>query len=133
MAKKRKCMLCGTEYEYCGHCRGDNPELTWKYLFDDEECLGISQIWYTYRGKEITKDVAKKQFEEHSKKLALICKNDSKAAEEIKAIVDFKEKVESEKKAEEKVDEVIEPKEVKESTPIPKPNFQKRETKNNKK
>ena len=134
MAEKRKCMLCATEYKYCGHCRGDNPEETWRYLYDDLECVGLGEILYAYRGKEITKDVAKKQFEEHPQKLALICKNNSKTAEEIKAIVDFKEE-KSEGKFEEKVEKDIEVKapEAKAPEHLSKSNFQKKEFKNNKK
>lgn len=44
MAKKRKCIICGTKYEYCRNCSRYNPEETWRNLFCSENCMNIFNI-----------------------------------------------------------------------------------------
>ena len=61
MAKERTCMMCGCTYKYCGHCREYQNYPGWKYLYHDEKCKAIGDLWYAYRGNEISKEDAKKQ------------------------------------------------------------------------
>lgn len=55
MAKtQRKCVMCGTVYEHCGHC-GAAPQL-WKNIFCSENCRDIYDILNKYDGKLIAKE-----------------------------------------------------------------------------
>jgi hypothetical protein len=55
MAKtQRKCVMCGTVYEHCGHC-GAAPQL-WKNIFCSENCRDIYDVLNKYDGKLITKE-----------------------------------------------------------------------------
>ena len=90
MAEKRKCFMCGTEYEYCSNC-ADGRDKPWKFLYHDENCLAVSNIWYAYRGHEISKEEAKTQMDEYPEAVAKILKNDSTPAKEIKDIYGVKE------------------------------------------
>lgn len=60
MAKERACMICGRHYKFCHHCKEFEQEPKWKYLYHDEKCKQIGDIWYAYRGGEISKENAKK-------------------------------------------------------------------------
>ena len=91
MAHERRCLLCGTEYKYCSHCNDYDPTETWRYLFHDEKCLELSNVWYAYRGNEISKEEAKKRFEKYPENLDKILKYTSIAAKEIRAIFDIPE------------------------------------------
>ena len=87
MKKMSTCILCGTQYPvFCPTCRDANPTDTWKYLYDDKECVELSQIWYAYRGNEISAEKARTEFRKHKAKLEDILKNNSIAALEIRAI-----------------------------------------------
>lgn len=109
MAHERRCLLCGTEYKYCSHCNDYDPTETWRYLFHDEKCLELSNVWYAYRGNEISKEEAKKRFEKYPENLDKILKYSSIAAKEIRAIFDIPE--EEPKKDEETVEKTEAPKE----------------------
>jgi len=60
MARTRICMICGRNYEFCHHCKEFQKEPGWKYLYHDEKCKKIGDLWYAYRGKEISKEEARK-------------------------------------------------------------------------
>lgn len=85
MAEKRKCFMCGKEYEYCPNCQS-GIEKPWKFLFHDEKCLAVSKIWYAYRGKEIDGKEAIKRMNEYPDTIEKILKYDSVPAQEIKVI-----------------------------------------------
>jgi len=118
MAHERRCMMCGTEYKYCSHCNNYDPKETWKYLYHDEKCLAISNIWYKYRGNEITKEEARAQMSEYKPNIDNVLKYTSIAANEIREIFDIKEEepvteekqVEEQKVEEQKVEVQQEPK-----------------------
>ena len=100
--------MCGTEYKYCSHCNDYNAKDTWKYLYHDEKCKAIANIWYAYRGNEITKEEAKAQMLEYKPNIDNVLKYTSIAANEIREIFDIKEEepVTEEKQVEEqKVEE----------------------------
>lgn len=59
MSHERKCLMCGKSYRYCSHCNDFDPTETWKYLYHDKKCMDIANIWYAYRGKEISQEKAK--------------------------------------------------------------------------
>ena len=108
MAHERTCMMCGEKYQYCSHCDEYDARETWKYLYHDKNCMAIGNIWYAYRGKEITKDQAKEQMNEYKENLEKIFKHHSIAADEIRDI--FGIKLEEPKKVEEKTDKSAEEK-----------------------
>lgn len=114
MAKKiRKCAMCGTEYEYCSHCRDYNPNETWRYLYHDENCKAVGELWFAYKGKEISKEDTKKALQSY--KLDGILAYDSIAVKELKDILGIKEEKVEEPKEEVKAEKPVneEPKEVK--------------------
>ena len=88
MENDRTCLMCGTKYQYCPHCKEYDSTETWKFLFHDKKCLAISEIWYAYRGKEITKEEARERMKEYPDTLEMIFKNTSIAAKEIREIFD---------------------------------------------
>lgn len=57
--KKRKCIVCGTEYEYCGNCKSYSADPTWKAIYHDENCRNIMNIATEYMAGNITKSAAK--------------------------------------------------------------------------
>lgn len=117
MAHERNCMMCGTEYKYCSHCDEYNSNETWRYLYHDENCKAIGEIWYAYRGNEITKEQAKEKMGEYPENIAKILKHHSIAANEIRDIFGVKLE-EPEEEAEEKIEEKSEEKKVEEPVKI---------------
>ena len=55
----RKCIVCGSEYNYCRSCPKDAKKETWYALYDDENCKNISQALTDYNFNKITKEEAK--------------------------------------------------------------------------
>lgn len=106
MAHERTCMMCGEKYKYCSHCDEYNSNETWRYLYHDKNCMAIGNIWYAYRGKEITKEQAKKQMNEYKENLEKIFKHHSIAANEIRDI--FGIKLEEPKEVEENIEKPVE-------------------------
>lgn len=102
MAQERICMMCGKKTKYCPTCRDSKPAETWRMLFHDEKCLEISEIWYAYRGKEITKEDARRRMDRIKPNIDDILKNDSIAAKEIKEIFGIEEEKQEEIKEEKK-------------------------------
>lgn len=91
MAHERKCMMCGTEYKYCSHCNDFDPTESWKYLYHDKKCKAIANIWYAYRGNEISKEEAKARMSEYKPNIDAVLKYTSIAANEIRDIFDVHE------------------------------------------
>lgn len=60
---KRKCVICGTIYEYCPNCSADNDKPAWMASFHDENCKQIYRITSNYIGKAISKEEAKQQLQ----------------------------------------------------------------------
>ena len=104
MENDRTCLMCGTKYQYCPHCKEYDSTETWKFLFHDKKCLAISEIWYAYRGKEISKEEAKERMSQYPESLEMIFKNTSIAAKEIRDIFGIQEE-KTEEKVEEKLNE----------------------------
>lgn len=124
MANERTCMICGTEYKYCSHCREYDSTKMWMYLYHDEKCKAIGETLYAYRGKEITKEEAREAMLKCTPNIDDAIKYPSLVASEIRNILDVsnEEKVEevvNKNKPVEKpvVDETSEDKPVKENNP----------------
>lgn len=47
MAGKRKCCVCGAEYDYCPNCNDEQPR--WRFLFDTQNCNRIWDVFNDYR------------------------------------------------------------------------------------
>lgn len=82
---KRTCLLCGQTYSYCHRCNEYKDEPTWKYLYHDENCKEVADIWHAYKGNELTKAQAKAKLKEHD--LTEILKYHSFAINELKDIM----------------------------------------------
>lgn len=48
MAKTRKCIFCGREYEYCPNCNDYSRYPKWMFNFDDEKCHELYNIIGAY-------------------------------------------------------------------------------------
>lgn len=49
----RKCVVCGTEYEYCPNCPKHRQQAAWHKLFHEENCKKIFNILNDYHFKHI--------------------------------------------------------------------------------
>ena len=99
MAHKRKCMICGKEYEYCGQgCADYNADEPWRYLFHNEQCRDIYDVWQSYRGKQMQKSEAANIL--GAIDLKEVLNSGSVVVNDIKEILDIKEekKINVEKK-----------------------------------
>ena len=54
----RKCILCGTEYEYCQTCAKDYDKPIWYRNFHDENCRTIFYVLADYSAGNLSKDEA---------------------------------------------------------------------------
>lgn len=88
MAKERTCMMCGRHYKFCHHCKEYEHEPRWKYLYHDEKCKAIGDLWYAYRGDEISKSEAKKAMSAFKPNIDDVLRYTSIAANEIRDIFD---------------------------------------------
>ena len=104
MAKERVCMMCGRHYKFCKHCREYEHEPGWKYLYHDEKCKAIGDLWYAYRGNEISKAEAKKAMSTFKPNIDDVLKYTTIAANEIREIFDVKEDSVVEEKTQEAAD-----------------------------
>ena len=59
MKYPKKCLCCGTSYEYCGNCCDYRNLPLWMNSFHSEECKNIFQTCTDYNFKLITKEQAK--------------------------------------------------------------------------
>ena len=90
MAKERTCMICGYKYKFCHHCREYQGQPGWKYLYHDEKCKQIGDIWYAYRGDEISKGDARKALSKLTPNIDAALKyTGTIASNEIRAIFDI--------------------------------------------
>ena len=62
--KKRKCIVCGEEYEYCGKCKAHSNLPAWMAIYHDENCRNIMNIATDYMAGSISKAVAKAMLDE---------------------------------------------------------------------
>lgn len=82
MAKKKFCLSCGREYEFCPNCQNKTETMGWKKEFDEESCKEIFNAVSGYGMKLFTaKDVVG-----ILKKYNIT--DTSKYKEEIKAVLD---------------------------------------------
>lgn len=44
MAKERKCIFCGSTYEYCNHCKNNDKYPAWMFNFDTEKCHDLYEV-----------------------------------------------------------------------------------------
>lgn len=51
--KKRTCVICGTQYEYCGHCPSKNLIEPWRNLYCSENCQKAFNILSDYKHNRI--------------------------------------------------------------------------------
>lgn len=57
----RKCILCGTEYDYCPSCPKDKSKAPWHKLYHSENCRNIFNALNDFNFKLISKDEAKER------------------------------------------------------------------------
>lgn len=89
MAKERTCMICGRHYKFCHHCKEYEQEPKWKYLYHDEKCKQIGDIWFAFRGNEISKEDARKALSKLTPNIDVALKyTGTIASNEIRAIFD---------------------------------------------
>lgn len=60
--KKRVCLVCGTEYEYCYNCDHSKEPKLWKTTFCSENCREIYKIINKYAFGHIDEAQAKALF-----------------------------------------------------------------------
>ncbi len=114
-SKERTCLMCGTKYQWCIHCKDTRPDEGWRFLYHDEKCRDMSEIWYAYRGKEISKAEAKEKMSALKPNIDDVLKYTSIAAKEIREIFDVPEEqevVENEITNHEESNDVVEDAEV---------------------
>lgn len=58
MKNNRKCILCGTEYKYCGNCAEDSRLEPWHTIYHDNNCRTIFNTATDYRAGLLTKEEA---------------------------------------------------------------------------
>ena len=61
--KTRKCIVCGTEYEYCNRCSSHAAMPTWMALYHDDNCRSVMNIATEYMAGNLTKADAKSQLD----------------------------------------------------------------------
>lgn len=89
---ERKCFCCEKIYHYCGHgCKDDNPNEPWRFLFHDENCKKVYELWQAYRGKEITEDSLREKL--NSMNIKAILASNSMISQDFKKILDEKKEV----------------------------------------
>ena len=59
MSKKRVCLTCGKEYEYCNNCNDTNKYPTWMAEFHDETCKEIFNAVSAYNMQLVSKEDVK--------------------------------------------------------------------------
>ena len=57
----RTCVICGTNYKYCGSCPSKyNPQETWRNIFCSENCRELYHIYDDIKsGKKTEKEASK--------------------------------------------------------------------------
>ena len=64
--KKRICLSCGCEYDYCPNCDKDRHKPTWMFVFHSEQCKEVFSILEKYGRQEITKTQAKEDLSKYN-------------------------------------------------------------------
>ena len=95
MAKIRTCLVCGTKYKYCNTCGDYNPEETWRFVFHEEKCRDIYDIWQQYHSKQISLGELKNALKGFDLAVVLSDETNTMISSDIKnAFLDKKEDVE---------------------------------------
>ena len=84
MAHERICKWCGTEYRYCAHCNEFNSQETWRYAYHDEVCRKLGNLWFAYRGNEISETKFKEELDKYPEILNKVFKLNTFAAGKIR-------------------------------------------------
>ncbi len=50
----RKCLICGTEYDYCPNCKKYSHLPRWMFSYHDENCKNIGTALNDYKAKNKT-------------------------------------------------------------------------------
>lgn len=58
MKNNRTCILCGTEYKYCGNCAEDSRLEPWHNIYDNNNCRTIFNTATDYCAGLLSKDEA---------------------------------------------------------------------------
>ena len=61
MSKIKICVVCGKEYEYCGHCDKNAQENNWKKKYCSKDCSDVFDIVSKYAYKHISIEDAKNE------------------------------------------------------------------------
>ena len=56
--RSRECLLCGTQYKFCGSCSSDRTKPTWMAEFHEENCKNIFDICTRYNLQMLSKEEA---------------------------------------------------------------------------
>ena len=107
MRNERICLMCGTHYSFCPHCKESKPDEMWRFLYHDRKCLELSDLWHAYRGNEISKKEAQRKMSELKPNIDDVLKYTSGAAREIREIFDIDGKTEEVKDVDVKEEESI--------------------------
>lgn len=65
MAHERKCILCGTKYQYCPKCPSYSHLPTWMISFDKKDCRDIFKSVCDYNFGKISAPEAKAVLDEY--------------------------------------------------------------------
>ncbi len=57
MASVRKCLVCGSKFEYCPHCGKDKIN-RWKTTYCSEKCRDIFNVCYNFESHNISQEDA---------------------------------------------------------------------------
>ena len=60
----RECICCGKTYRYCNTCADQVTEPTWKAIYCSKNCKDIFMTTTNYLAGDITKDEARKNYEQ---------------------------------------------------------------------
>ena len=103
MAKLLKCLVCGTRYKYCNTCSGYNPNETWRFLFDKQECYDIYNEWQKYHSNVVDADGFKELLKDFDLTEILSDNTDTMISSAIKGVFLNKEDLKQENEKEENV------------------------------
>ena len=62
MAGKRVCIICNGRYDYCPNCSEEQPR--WKFLFDEQNCNNIWEVFNAYRTGQMDATQANKELQQ---------------------------------------------------------------------
>lgn len=116
MAKDRICLVCGSKYQYCGHCA--EKIILWKTVYCSEECRAIFNECGNFEAGKLS------QKDAYEKLISLNIKNKNvrdSVAESVAKIMAYEQQIkkEEEKKTEETPEQ---------NTPVKRPRRRKPRT-----